>query len=521
MQMTTSRPISRLSQAVRNMGSTIAVFVLNLGISYFLSPFIVKKLGVAAYGFLGLSNNIIGYTGLLTIALNSMAGRYVSLNYHAGNIEESNRYRTSTYFANLFMAVVLVVGLGVFTIFMEKIVNIPPQQVSDVKLLFVLLFINAAIGLATSLYGYATFIKNRLDLTNTRILVGTVIRTALTVIAFGFFPAELWYMGGIAIIISFYNIYTSYRFHRLLTPELKIRRRHYDFKCVKEMTMAGIWNLLTSLSSILSHGLDLLLSNVFISAYFMGVVSLSKSIPWLILGLFASLANTFHPEYMEFYAQKNMDKLKETLLRSIRILGLFTAIPCSILFSYGDIFYTLWLPAGQDIGLIYRLTCITMTGIIVTLPTQALWYIFTMTNKVKQSSLNLIKFGIVNVTLIVIAMHFINSDLYKVYALVMIQASVMFVRFICWLPSYGAKVLGLPRFTLLRPTLLILLSTAILTMVSLTIKNFLIHQYSWGALIGASVVTTLTGIVINYGLSLTEADRLFIKTRILKIQRPK
>ena len=57
-------------QTILNMVSSFISQLLSLGISFFLTPYIVSKLGAAAYGFFGLSNNIIGYTALLTVALN-------------------------------------------------------------------------------------------------------------------------------------------------------------------------------------------------------------------------------------------------------------------------------------------------------------------------------------------------------------------------------------------------------------------------------------------------------------------
>lgn len=72
--MTIVKERSTHRQMAVNMLSGICVFALNLCVSFFLTPFIVGKLGTAAYGFIGLSNNIIGYSGLLTIAVNSMAG---------------------------------------------------------------------------------------------------------------------------------------------------------------------------------------------------------------------------------------------------------------------------------------------------------------------------------------------------------------------------------------------------------------------------------------------------------------
>lgn len=173
-------------QTILNMVSTFISQLLSLGISFFLTPYIVSKLGAAAYGFFGLSNNIIGYTALLTVALNSMSGRFIAVEYHKGEYVEANRYLSSTVLANCCMAIFIVLVLGIITLFLEQILNIPQDIVLDVKFLFTLLFVNSAFGLCTGVFGMPMFIKNRYDISNTMGVCMNIFRVTLIIIAYGF-----------------------------------------------------------------------------------------------------------------------------------------------------------------------------------------------------------------------------------------------------------------------------------------------------------------------------------------------
>lgn len=505
-------------QTALNMVSTLVSYVLQFGISFFLTPFIVSKLGTSAYGFIGLSGSIIGYAGLLAVALNSMSGRFITMKYHEGDFDESNRYLASTYYANQAIALFIVIVLGIITVFFEYLINIPSELVADVKFLFALTFINSAISMFCGVYSLGLFIKNRLELGNIRSVIGNILRAVLTVVAYALFPAHLWYIGMIAIICSAYSIITNYLYFKALTPELRVRRSYFRIGYVWEMTKAGAWNLLTSLSSILNQGLDLLLANVFISAYYMGILSLSKSIPWILLSLFASLANTMHPEFIKYYAQKELGLLRNSLVKSIRILGLFTAVPCACLLAYGDIFYSLWL-SGQDFNEIYHVSSITMFALLFTMPTQALWYIFTMTNKVKVSSVNMIVYGVINVALVIMAMNLISDDRVKLYAIVSIQAILMIIRFTTFLPVYGAKVLGLPKYVLLTPIFKLVASTVVISIASLVFKYYLLQTYTWLTLMTGCVFTAVIGLSFNYLFTLNSSDRTFIRTRFLRLKQ--
>ncbi len=50
-----------------NMIATAISFFVIFGINIFLTPFVVASLGTAAYGFVGLSNNIISYTQIFQL----------------------------------------------------------------------------------------------------------------------------------------------------------------------------------------------------------------------------------------------------------------------------------------------------------------------------------------------------------------------------------------------------------------------------------------------------------------------
>ena len=184
---------SKNRQLAINMLSSFTAFVLNLGINFFLTPYVVRKLGIEANGFLRLSSDIVGYTSLLTIALNSMAGRFITVKYQEGKVEEANKYFSSVFYSNLVLSVAVLIILLIFLFNLESLFELPAHLVLDVKILFCASILTTIIGLLTNVYGVATFIKNRLDLSSIQQIIGNVIRATLIVLLFGCFPAHLWY----------------------------------------------------------------------------------------------------------------------------------------------------------------------------------------------------------------------------------------------------------------------------------------------------------------------------------------
>ena len=499
-------------QLAINIIAQLIAFGIQIGISFFLTPFIVKSLGAAAYGFVGLANNIISYTTLITIALNSMAGRFITINVHQNNIEKANIYFSSVFFSNLLISIFLFIISTILIYYLEVCINIPANLIWDTKALFALLLLNSIIGLVTNVYAVSTFIRNRLELNSIRTIIGNISRAILLIVLFSFFVPHVWYLGISALIYTIYIGYYNYRYTKELTPELHLSIRKYNKKAVKELIRAGAWNLLSKLSDILSQGFDLLLANLFISATAMGILSITKTIPIVILSVFALLSSCFAPEWTELYAKKQIDKLKDELLKSIRILGIFSSIPLTILYVYGDVFYKLWIP-GENNNLLYTLTIASTIGMVCGLPQESLWNIFTITNQVKKSSLNLLYNSIIIIIIVLIGIYSVESDTAKLFILASTRTIVGLIRVLTFLPIYGAKCLGLRSTIFYRPIIINILSILILSFFSFLIKNYLLED-NWISLCISIILTTVLGIIINSYLVLTPADRNFLWKKI-------
>ena len=79
-------------QLLVNMVASLVNFAVSVGIGLVLTPYIVRSIGAEAYGFIGLANTFVSYAQLLTIALNSVAGRFITVAYHEGDEAKANGY---------------------------------------------------------------------------------------------------------------------------------------------------------------------------------------------------------------------------------------------------------------------------------------------------------------------------------------------------------------------------------------------------------------------------------------------
>ena len=90
-------------QMTINLVSGIVLLIVNVIISFFLYPRIIETLGEEAYGFVSLANNFVNYATVVTIALNSMASRFLTIAVHKGDEKAANQYFNSIFISNIFL----------------------------------------------------------------------------------------------------------------------------------------------------------------------------------------------------------------------------------------------------------------------------------------------------------------------------------------------------------------------------------------------------------------------------------
>lgn len=500
-------------QLAINIISQIAVFIIQMGINFLLTPFIVKSLGVEAYGFIGLSNNIIGYLQLATVALNSMAGRFITIEYHKGNIEQANKYFSSVFYSNVVISAVLGIISIILLIFLEYIIEIPKHLIGDVKLLFSLLCINSLLTLIFNVYIVSPFIKNRLDVTSERNLISNLIRAVIILFLFGVFTSHLWFIGCSTLICGIYLVIANVKIKNKLTPELGINLKNFDFIKVKTLLASGVWNLIGKLGDLLQRGLDLLFANWFISAAAMGILSITTQIPFIILSVLGLFTSSFAPSLTKDFANGDRDAMLNEVFKSIRILSICILAPIAILYVYGDVFYKLWMPT-QDELLLQKLTICGTFALLVTSPLDGFWNVFTVTNKIKFSSIFMIFNSILVFVTVLLGLFLTNDTIIKMFIIASVRSLYGVIRGIVFLPVYGAYCLNL-KYTYFYKSIFKSLFGIVLSLGACYMLRLIYVPDNW--LEFFVMCLFVSGIAIGVGsvLILTKKDKQFIIAKIL------
>lgn len=497
-----------------NTISNLIAFVISIGVNFFFTPYLIKVLGVQAYGFISLGNDFIQYLNIFIIAFSSMAGRFITIKFHEDNILEANQYYNTAFFTNIILAIIGVLLSTIFILNLEVFINVPSELVNDIKYFFILLFLAFFIGVATSVFNVSTFCTNRLELDGITKIIMSIIRVVLLILLFRLFKPSIAYMGVVVIILASITAAINIIFMRKLLPQFVIKVRDFRKKYVFILLTSGMWNALNQMSKILLDGLDILIANIFIGASAMGMLALAKTIPIMIQSLIGVLVSMFVPNFTIIYASKQKDDLIKELIFSMKVVSFVGSVCICGLIIYGRAFYQLWIP-NQNISVIYTLAIITIGVSIFSTAISPIFNIFTVTNKLKVPSVVLFITGVLSTLTVFVLLKVTDMGIYAIAGVSTIYGAF---RNMIFVPLYGAKILKIKRTTLYIPIFRFIVS--ILLNVILLNQFIIINNIeSWIELVLYSILGLIIIMITNMIILFDKNDKLKIWRLFMKLLR--
>lgn len=494
-------------QIFLNIIANALAMLVSTGINFFLTPYITRTVGVAAYGFVPMASNFVSYVTIITTAFNSMGSRFITVELQQGNRKKANEFFSTIFFMNLMLAVLCSAIFTIIVCFLTKLINVPDELSSDITILFALTFASAIFALLTNVFASATFCKNRLDLKSIVSIAGTIVRAVVLIVLFMLFPAKVYYIGiaGISLnaVEGIFNIIIQKR----IMSELKICRADFHRKHIGTLFASGVWNSVGQISSILMTGLDLLVANIFISANDSGVLSIAKIIPNLLYICISLIVTAFGPQFVLDYANKNDPKaLLGTMDFSAKLTSFISVIPVAGFIGLGKEFFQLWVPE-QNADLLIVLAILTLIADAASYPIKAFNNIFTAVNKLRWPAIATLCCGLLNVLMMIPLLKYTNLGLYAVAGTSAILLAIMELLFKI---PYLAKIVKVNLCYFWKYVIKYAICAFIIIWMSLIVKR-LIPVTGWVILILDAIIVGVFACFVNYYLLLVKADRELMK----------
>lgn len=497
-----------------NMAASIVTYAVSLGISFFISPYIVKNVGVDAYGFIGLANNFISYAGLITVSLNSMASRFVTIKIYEKDENGTNRYFSSVFYANLFLTTVVGVLFIFILIYLEQLINIPERLYFDVKVLFAILFINCLLSIIGTVFKIATFATNKLYLNSLREIESNLLRIAVILGLFFALSPKVSYIGFGSLVAGVYVLICNIFYTKKLLPNMSIKRKFFDIKAIWEIFSSGVWNLVNKLGKLLLSGLDLLITNLFIDPTAMGILSLAKTVPSMISSIIGTMAGIFSPNFTILYAQHKTKELVDAVKQAIKIMGMITNIPIIVLIVCGNKFFSLWQPT-LDAGQLQVLSILTCAEFILNGSINCIYNIFAVVNKLKFNSVLICISGAVSTFFVFILL---KTTTLGIYAVAGVSTIVAIIGDLFFVIPYAAKCLNIKWHTFYIPALRSVTCVLISCGIGYIIKEH-IPLDGWIYLLLLAAIMTAISLIVGLFLILNKNDRKYLFSKVSRMTK--
>lgn len=495
--------------------SNVLSVAVSLGVSFLLTPYLLRTLGKEAYSFYPLANNFVSYMTIITLALNSMASRFITIEMVQGNELKAHTYFSSVFFSNVILSGILLIPMILITVFVDTVLNVPADLVSDVKMLFALVFLSMVINLISSVFGIATFAKERMDLRAYREIGQNVIRATLFVLLFSFFSPSIVFLGIVAVAVAFGNGCVQYVFTRKLMPEYHVHVNEFDWHAVMELVKSGIWNSVNNLGSILTMSLGVFLANKFIGTSESGDMSIVQTLPQFMTSVISAIYGVLLARIAVVYARGDKEATQNMVVNTQKILGIICTVPAAMIIIYGEYFFKLWVPNENA----HYLQLLSIISVIPVLLHSSMWTVYGLNvtnNKIKTPALVLIGTGLISVLITLILLK--TTDL-GVFAVTGVSSFCNTIFYLFFIPMYAAKKMDFPIGVFYPHIIKSLIYTVFITAVFYPVTKASSGLLdSWIGFFVIAGLSEIVGVVIYFFTVCSQNDRAMILLNV-KLKR--
>jgi O-antigen/teichoic acid export membrane protein len=461
------------TQLPRNLFLQILSFTVQIGLGLWLVPYLVSRLGRAAYGLTFIAGMMTQYVGLISFNISSSVTRFLTMALQQGDTRDANRTFNTAFFSYLAIAVIQIPVFGFVIYCANTIFTIPQDLHRDAVMLLTCSAVGFIINLLSSVFGVPIYANNRLDIYRSIDIARQIFRPIGIVLLFLLWGPRLRYVGYVDLVISTVSCLATITIGRRLAPILKLSVRAYDWSKVRQLTGMGAWLFVNQVGSLLFLRVDIWVCNRFVSPE--GAGDYAAILQWsnLIRQAGTLLTTVTAPMILIYYARSEIERLVRLSEVSVRVLCLLLAIPISILCVFSPALLCIWL--GRSFVGLWPLMVIMVCHLSINVGVMPLFNIQVAVNKVRWPGIVTVVMGAVNLAL---AIFLAKCAGLGIYGVAIAGAIILTAKNALFTPIYGAVILHRPWHTFLKSTVSGLFLMAGFTMTGLLLARH-VHPGSW------------------------------------------
>lgn len=408
---------------------------VSMGLSFWITPFIINTMGAESYGFVPLSQQLINYLTVITVSITSISGRFFTIAKKQENLSLAQEYFSSALCGGIVGSLILSAVLVPCSLYIDRILNIPAYLVGDVRLSFLLYGGIFLLSFITSIFNVGAFSNNKLYITSSISIVNIIAKTIATVGLLLIFTPRIWHVSmGALVSASIAMLLTVFTFARL-EPAIKIFR--LSLSKLKEILSSGIWVSFAEIGAILFLQIDLLIANWNLGPTAAGNYAVVLSLPSILRSLSGAIISIFVPTVISFFAVGQIKEMIKYINNAVKYTGIALSLPIGIICGLGNVLLSLWInPDYASYGLVLAVLTIHLS---INLSVQVIMSVQTAFNKLKVPAFATFIMGIINFILAFSLTKYFDMG---IMGIALSGGLVLTAKNAVFTPLYVAKITG-------------------------------------------------------------------------------
>lgn len=500
-------------QIAINIGANLSSFVVNLITSLLLTPYLIKHLGVAAYGLVPLALAFSMYVGLISQSITTSINKNIIDAVGDNNIKKVNEVISTAFI--IFLAIVLLqVVASIYPVYkLESIISIPSALINDAKSMFVFVILGFSFNLISSVLSVSMYATNRLDLMQLNNILRNITRLIFTFLLFEYESISLASVGKGILFSAIISLIYSYVVSKILMKTMKIRVKYFKKSEVKMIFSMGIWVFVNQIGFVIFSKLDLALANFYFGAESAGLYAIIVQFSDLIKSFGAVIAGVTGPVIMIFASRGDIGKIINISTNSVKMLSMVLCIPIIFICVFFNEIIYIWLGI-EDFEYQY-IVWISIFPLILNLGVLPLFSVQVAMSKVKTPALVTLFFSIFSLLL---SMTLIKVFDFGILAIAISVTLLLTIKNVVFTTVYAAKIMNLKWNVFIKPLISVLFYALIILIIyTLCNVNYRIHEFS--QLLILFIMLSFVSIVISIPFfSKSDMNSLYkdIKGKIIK-----
>ncbi|MGH9513959.1 MAG: polysaccharide biosynthesis C-terminal domain-containing protein [Terriglobales bacterium] len=310
----------------KNLGSSWFSLAVNMVIGVFLSPFIIHRLGDAAYGIWVLIFSFTGYYGLFDLGIRSSIVRYVSKFAATDDHEDVSRLISTSFYTYSCIGAATMLVTITACIFLNHIFHIPAAFRLSARWLLLLSGSAVAVGFPLGVFGGILEGLQKFYVLNWTSIASGILRATLIVIFLGR-GYGLLTAAAITVTLPALSGFVRTAIALRALP-LSLELKHVNRKTFREIAGYSGFTFVIIMAVKLRFQTDEIVIGSALSAVAITYFSIGARIVDYAIDVVHNLAQLFVPMSSQSEATGNMDRLRKIYIAGNRACA-FTILPIS------------------------------------------------------------------------------------------------------------------------------------------------------------------------------------------------